>query len=305
MTGAVKLGDFTLERGMRILAPMAGYTDIAFRSLCREHGAALAATEMVSVRGKVRNNAATEALTRIAECERPSCVQLFGNEPEDFARAATELDCDIIDINMGCPMPKIVKNGDGAALLLEPERAGRIVKAIKRVTDRPVTVKTRIGYNIGKVTAGELIKRVADAGASLAVVHGRFAEQRYAGASDADAVKALADKSSLPIVYNGDVDESNIDEPEREFGIVAIGRGALNNPCIFDGGHVSPVDLARRHIELLTQYFDERYTVNAARKFFGHYFKGVPGGRALRESVNRANSVADVQKAVDDFRNVY
>lgn len=300
----VKIGGYTLN-GLW-LAPMAGYTDIAFRELCREYGAGLTVTDMVSVRGLVRDNAATAALMRVSEAERPSCVQIFGSDPEDFKRAASMLDCDIIDVNMGCPMPKIVKNGDGSALLLDAERAGKIVSALVQNTDKPVTVKTRLGYHTDKITAGELIDSVQKAGASAVTLHGRFAEQRYAGSSDVSAAAECARRAGIPVLYNGDVTldmlndgASALSKNADAFGGVAVGRYALEDPAVFCGGNVKPFEYARKLIGLLTKYFDERYTVNQARKFFVHVFKGVAGGKALRLAANEASSSDDILRALD------
>lgn len=292
----IRIGKFYVGRVW--LAPMAGYTDIAFRQLCRERGAGLAVSEMVSVRGLVRGNATTDILTRRAENEDVFCLQLFGNDPQEFARAAEQVDCDIIDVNMGCPMPKIVKNGDGSALLKTPALAGDVVRAIKSATDKPVTVKTRIGWSEGIGLAGELIARVADAGAAAVTVHGRYAEQRYAGQSDTDAVRKLAESANIPVIVNGDISEDGIADLLCEFPAVAVGRAALKNPSLFCGGQADPFETAERHIELLCKYFDARYTVNQARKFFVHYFKGVRGGKTIRDAVNRAESVADVLSAL-------
>ena len=300
----VKIGGHELK-GMW-LAPMAGYTDVAFRELCREYGAGLTVTEMVSVRGLVRDNAATTSLMRISETERPSCIQIFGSDPEDFKRAAGQLDCDIIDINMGCPMPKIVKNGDGAALLLNAERAGQIVRALAENTDKPITVKTRLGYHIGITAAEELIESVKKAGASAVTVHGRFAEQRYTGFSDVAAAAEIARRVSIPIIYNGDVTDAVLGNADSElnknigaFSGVAVGRFALENPAVFSGGRVEPVAYARRLIEILVKYFDERYTINQARKFFVHVFKGVSGGKTVRTAVNSASTVGEIFRALD------
>ena len=289
------------KRITKILAPMAGYTDIAFRTLAREYGAELTVTEMVSTRGLVHDGAATKILLRLSEVESPSCVQLFGSDPNDFAFAAKAVECDIIDINMGCPMPKIVKNGDGAALMKNPALAGEIVRAVKKVTDRPITVKTRLGYETGKTTAGELILRVADAGASAVTVHGRFAEQRYEGKCDLDAVKKLKDFSPIPVIPSGDITRESVDEVIGEFGAAMIGRAALSDIGLFSGVVADPVALSLHHIELLTEYFDERYTVNAVKKFFVHYFKSVRGGKALRGEVNCASSVKEVTDALSRF----
>lgn len=293
------IGKYEINGG--ILAPMAGYTDIAFRELCKAYGAGLTVTEMVSVRGLMHGNAATAELMRTADGETPSCIQLFGSDPDDFARAAERLRCDIIDINMGCPMPKIVKNGDGAALIKDPERAGKIVRAIKNATDKPVTVKTRLGYETNVDGAADLIESVAKAGAAAVAVHGRYAEQRYTGFSDVSKLKALAKNCPIPFIANGDFAEAKAESP---FSAVMIGRAALKNPAAFGGGRAQPFELARRHIELLRKYFDERYSVNQCRKFFIHYFSGMAGGKALRAAVNSAQSIADVLKALDTCEKV-
>lgn len=294
-----KIGGYEIRGG--ILAPMAGYTDIAFRSLCSEFGAGLTVTEMVSVRGLVHGNAATKTLMRLAEAESPSCVQIFGNDPDDFARAAPLINCDIIDINMGCPMPKITGNGDGAALMKDPELAGKIVAAIKNATNKPVTVKTRLGYKMGEPTAAELVDSVVRAGAAAVAIHGRFAEQRYSGKSDTAEIKRIAENSSVPIILNGDLESVYVGSP---FAAAMIGRAALRDPALFSGDTVrsDPFDTAERHLDLLSKYFDERYTVFQARKFFVHYFKGVHGGKALRDAVNSATNVRQVRNALDIAR---
>lgn len=291
----MKIGGYTISGG--ILAPMAGYTDVAFRTLCRECGAGLTVTEMVSVRGLTYGSQKTNLLMRLSQSESPSCIQLFGNDPKDFAAAAKHIDCDIIDINMGCPMPKIVKNGDGAALLNNPTLAGEIVRAIKDSTDKPVTVKTRLGYRMGQNQAQKLIECVADAGAAAVTVHGRYAEQRYTGKSDYGAVISLAQSSPIPVILNGDVEDKADVPPIAGY---MIGRYALINPHVFDGKKVSPFVTARRHIQLLCDYFDERYTINQARKFFVHYFRGATGGKALRAAVNSAQKVSDILFALDE-----
>lgn len=292
---SLKLAKFTVDGA--VLAPMAGYTDIAFRELCAEYGAALTVSEMISVRGIVHGNAATKLLMRRSPAEKLFAIQLFGNNPDDFARAVSGLDCDIIDVNMGCPMPKIVKNGDGSALLKTPELAAKIVSALCNSTDKPITVKTRLGYEQGLITAGELIGAVAGAGAAAVTVHGRYAEQRYSGSSDIEAVRRLAKSSPIPIICNGD-----LTEPQAEgFEAVAIGRAALSNPAVFANAAIDPVQAAKRHVQKLKNYFDERYAVAQVRKFFVRYFAGVRGGKKLRIAVNSASSIEDVMRTLDVF----
>ncbi len=300
MTDSVVIGGIAV--GRKWLAPMAGYTDIAFRILAREFGADLTVTEMTSTRGFVHGGEGTRLIARLAPVERPSCIQLFGSDPKDFAVAAKQLDCDIIDINMGCPMPKIVKNGDGSALLKSPKNAGAIVRAIKDVTDKPVTVKTRLGISFGDDSAIELIRAAEDAGAAAVTVHGRYAEQRYEGKNDFDAIERIKRAVKIPVIASGDIDRANLDIMLGRFDAIMIGRAALSDIGVFSGVRADPTAVARRHIELLTEYFDERYTVNQARKFFVHYFKGAKGGKALRTAVNEATCVKDVLNALDDFQ---
>ncbi len=283
---------------------MAGYTDAAFRELCRAHGAALTVTEMTSVRGIVHGSAATEALMRLSPTETPSCVQLFGSDPRDFAVAAQKMVCDIIDINMGCPMPKIVKNGDGAALLKNPERAGDIVRAIRDVTDRPVTVKTRLGYAVGDGAAYRLCECVEKAGAAAITVHGRYAEQRYSAKTDYDAIERIAKATGIPVIASGDISAESAAETEERFDAIMIGRAALSDPSVFGKGKCDPYEYAAELLAGLTKYFDARYTVNQARKFFVHIFKGVPGGKAIRAAVNSAQTVEEVYAALNAPREI-
>ncbi|MBD5131167.1 MAG: tRNA dihydrouridine synthase DusB [Clostridiales bacterium] len=282
-----------------LLAPMAGYTDIAFRELCREYGAGLTVTEMVSVRGLKHDSKKTGLLMRLSPKESPSCIQLFGNDPDDFARAAGEIESDIIDINMGCPMPKIVKNGDGSALLNDPERAGEIVRALVNATDKPITVKTRLGYEIGVDQAAELIESVTEAGAAAVAVHGRYAEQRYSGECDFDKLKALAKNTRIPFIVNGNCTKAET----PPFAATMIGRTALANPAVFRGERVNPKAVATKHLELLLKYFDERYAVIQMRKFVSHYFASVVGGKEVRVGVHTATTVDEVKRALDRAQN--
>ncbi|MCH5160637.1 MAG: tRNA-dihydrouridine synthase [Clostridiales bacterium] len=299
MHGTFDIGRYSV--GRVILAPMAGYTDIAFRELCIGFGAGLTVTEMVSVRGIKYNNRATEELMRLSPLETPSCIQLFGNTPDDFSYAADRIDCDIIDVNMGCPMPKITNNGDGSSLMKNPELAKSIVRAVAD-KGRTVTVKTRLGFDMGYNLADELVCAVIEGGASAVTVHGRYAAQRYAGESDYCSVKEICRKykNSVPIILSGDVDRSNLAKSLEDFPAVMIGRAALSDPTVFGCESVGPADIARRHIELLAKYFDERYTVIQCRKFFVHYFNG-RGVKKLRALVNSATSVDEIKRAIDCY----
>lgn len=248
----------------------------------------------------------TTVLMKTSNTESPSCVQLFGSDPEDFKRATDFVDCDIIDINMGCPMPKIVKNGDGSALLLDPERAGKIVQALCQNSDKPINVKTRLGYYVDRVVADELMQAVEENGASAITLHGRYAEQRYSGESDIGLVAKLAKKIRVPVIYNGDItsrEQANdiLNGYDGVFSSVAIGRGSLSNPMIFSGGSIAPVDYAKKLIAKLTKYFDDRYSINQLRKFFVHIFKGVIGSKPLKNAVNNATTLGAVETALNAF----
>lgn len=283
------------------LAPMAGYTDIAFRRLCRECGCGFAVSEMVSVRGLVRDSKKTAELMRLAPQESPSCIQLFGSSPQEFAQAARMCCSDVIDINMGCPMPKVVKNDDGAALMKKPDKVYEIVKAAAEC-GKPITVKTRLGYYTGKPTLFDVAQAAASGGAAAITVHARYAEQRYSGECDYSQIVELAKTSPIPVVVNGDITTAQkAEEFLSVFAAVAIGRGAISSPLIFGRNQYSTAQIARRHLQLLSEYFDERYSINQARKFFVHYFKGVKNGKEFRQAVNCAESVAAVYAALDKY----
>lgn len=301
MSGMPTVAVGGIEVGRVWLAPMAGYTDIAFRELCKGYGAALTVTEMVSVRGLKYGSAATDMLMRLSPCETPSCIQFFGNDPDDFAAAASAARCDMIDINMGCPMPKIVKNGDGAALLNSPELAGDIVRAVKSATDKPVTVKTRIGYKVGDGAGARLIESVARAGAAAVTVHGRYAEQRYEGRSDRAAIEKLKSIVDIPVIASGDICRSDLADALERFDAVMIGRAALSDVGVFSGATPPAKEVATKYVNLLCKYFDGRYVINQARKLFVHMFKGERDCKKIRAAVNAAQSVDEIYSALRSF----
>ena len=275
-----------LRPGCATLAPLAGYSDVAFRRLCRDFGADLTVTEMVSVAGLNYKSKKTVALLRTAPNETPSCAQLFGSMPEQFARATTHPEVakfDILDINMGCPVRKVFGHGEGSALMLDPERAAAIVKALK-TGGKPVTVKMRLGV---KDSAGavDFAKRMEDAGADLITVHGRTREQLYSGEADWDAIRRIADSVSVPVLGNGDVDENNIEERKQGVYGVAIGRGAVADPQIFSGSRkLTRYEVICRHLAYGEEYFGERYAVTALRSFIPFYLKGVPDIKRIRNA---------------------
>lgn len=304
----LQIGGVTLSNNI-FLAPLAGYTDIAFRRLCRDFGAGLTTTEMVSVKGLYYNSANTRELLAAADNETPSCVQLFGSDKEFFVRAinSPELEkFDIIDINMGCPMPKITKNGDGSALMKDVRKAAGIVEACAK-TGRTVTVKMRTGWD--KINAVEFARALQDAGAELVAVHGRTTQMLYGGNADWDIIASVAAALEIPVIGNGNI--KTVGEVEfalENYGVagVMIGRGALGQPDLFarltgrDGGRL--VDIILKHIDYMRAYFPERYVVTNMRKHLACYLKGVPDTKQLRQEVN---VVENLNELVDKIKTTF
>lgn len=292
-----------LRKGCVTLAPLAGYSDVAFRRLCYDFGADLAVTEMVSVAGLNYRSKKTNLLLRIAPNEKPSCCQLFGSEPEQFERALSHPEVaafDILDVNMGCPVRKVFGHGEGSALLLDPERAENIVKALKK-GDKPVTVKMRLGVADGK-NAVDFAKRMEQAGADLLTVHGRTREQLYGGEADWDAIRRIAAAVQIPVLGNGDVNESNLHERLDGVYGVAVGRGAVENPQIFSGKRaLTRFEVFLRHMTYGVEYFGERYVTTTLRGFLPFYLKGIPDIKKVR---NAAMVCKDPKELVEIMRSV-
>lgn len=293
-----------LRPGCATLAPLAGYSDVAFRRLCKDFGADLTVTEMVSVAGLNYKSKKTVALLRIAPNETPSCAQLFGSVPEQFERALSHPDVakfDILDVNMGCPVRKVFGHGEGSALMLDPERAAAIVRALKK-GDKPVTIKMRLGVKDAE-SAVDFARRMEDAGADLITVHGRTREQLYSGEADWDKILEIASAVSIPVLGNGDVDETNIGQRKQGVYGVAIGRGAVANPQIFSGGRkLTRYEVILKHLEYGEEYFGERYAVTALRSFIPFYLKGVPDIKRIRNAAmvcKDKQSLLEVLKEAD------
>lgn len=312
----VKIGNVELA-GRLTLAPMAGVTDFAFRRVCRELGAALTTTEMVSAKALVYKDEKTKTLLYIPEEERPCAVQIFGHEPEIMAEAAPmalELSgADILDINMGCPVGKIVKSGDGSALMRDLELAGRIIESVKSAVDRPVTVKFRKGWDNGSVNAVEFAKMCQQAGADAIAVHGRTRVQMYAGRADWDIIKEVKRAVTIPVTANGD-----IFEPEDAVHILRytgcdlamIGRGSFGNPWLFQranallAGDALPelpplgerIDLAVGQIEELSRVAGERIACLEARHQLPWYLHGVAHSGIYKQELVHVETLADVRR---------
>ncbi len=302
-----------------ILGPMAGVTDQPFRRICRELGADLVCCEMVSANAVMYGNRKTFDLIDIAEDEHPVSLQLFGPGPEAF-RAAIEgisaFPYDILDINMGCPMPKIVNNGEGAALMRNPRLAEEIVRTCVRLSDRPVTVKIRSGFNEAEKNAAELAKRLEDAGAAAIAVHGRTREQYYTGRADWSVIREVKEAVSVPVIGNGDIrtpgDAARMFE-ETGCDSVMIARGARGNPWIFreirtflETGSVPPRPSVKeicamilRHARMETEAMKSgppSLAVCRMRKHVAWYTAGLPGSAALRGAVNRAKGYGELEE---------
>lgn len=313
----LRIGNIELD-GNVLLAPMAGVTDKAFRLITKPFGPSLMYTEMVSGKGLLYKNKKTEVLLEVNDEEKPVAAQIFGHEPgvmAEIAGGALSRGAEIIDINMGCPAPKIVGNGDGCALMKDPVLAGRIIESVKRAVSCPVTVKFRMGWDESSVNAVEFAKTAELSGADAITVHGRTKTQFYSGTADLDIIKRVKDSVKIPVIGNGDIRDGVSARKMLDYtgcdGIM-VGRAAQGDPWIFqrinaylnDGTLLPPPSLkdrcetAARHLELLVKFKGERRGTLEGRKHMAWYFKGMPGGAALREKINKCESSAETLKLI-------
>lgn len=298
-----------------VLAPMAGVSDRAYRELCVRFGAAYCVSEMVSSKALSFNSKKSEELMEISSLERPCGIQIFGDDPKcmaDAAKHALENKPDIIDINMGCPAPKISSNGSGSALMKNPRLCGEIVKAVTAVTDIPVTVKIRKGWDDDSVNAVEVAKICESAGAAAITVHGRTRQQYYKPPVDYDIIKAVRESVSVPVIANGDIDSAERAKEVMDItgcDLVMIGRATLGNPWIFSqinaylenpNVKIHTPDLEERlgvmieHISKMVEYKGEHMAMLQARKLVVGYFKGIKGAAALRNEAGKIKTLDDL-----------
>ncbi len=304
-----------------ILAPMAGVTDLPFRLLCKEMGCDLLYTEMVSAKAVYYGNKNTESLLRFLPEEHPIGVQLFGSEPElmgDMAARMEQRGFDFIDVNMGCPVPKVVNNGEGSALMKNPELVGRIVSAIVKKVQIPVSIKIRKGFDEEHINAPEIARVAKECGAAWLAVHGRTRMQYYSGEADWDIIRQVKEKVKLPVIGNGDLfTPEDVMKMKEKTGCDAfmIGRGARGNPWIFrdiktffeTGQTPKPPDIREisdmllRHIALMAEYKGEYAAVHEMRKHAAWYSTGLPNSSRLRSEINHIESRSRLEECIQSW----
>lgn len=315
----LKIGSVELNNPF-ILAPMAGVCDLPFRLLCKEKGAAMVCTEMVSAKAIYYNNKNTKELLTIDKNEGPVSLQLFGSEPKlmaEMAKRIEEIPFDILDFNMGCPVPKVVNNGEGSALMKNPVLAGHIIEAMVNAISKPVTVKIRAGFDAEHINAVEIAKIAENSGAAAITVHARTREQYYSGKADREIIRLVKEAVTIPVIGNGDIDCYESAKHMLEYtgcDGVAIGRGAEGNPWIFEELNAKYAgldynkpsleevkEMIMRHARMLIDYKGEYIGIREMRKHAAWYTAGFKGASKLRGCLNEASSIESLEEIIMGF----
>lgn len=318
----MKFRDFEVENEV-FLAPMAGVTDLPFRLICKELGCGLLYTEMINAKALCYDDKNTKKMLNILDEEHPVAVQIFGSEPEFMGKAAQILNDypnEILDINMGCPAPKVVKNGDGSALMRNPKLAGQVLDQVVKNSKKPVTLKIRKGWDDNSVNALEIAKIAEDCGICAITIHGRTREQYYSGQADWDIIGEVKSQISIPVIGNGDI--TSVEDAIRikdhtGCDAIMIGRGAQGNPWIFKridhymktGQLLDPpskdekIDIAIKHMDLAIKEHGEYVAVREMRKHIGWYLKGMKHSARFRDQINHMVTAKEVIDTLNQYRN--